>query len=209
MAMTTVPKLMKASADVVSEIIMESSTDVCLQKGHEAIVDSLIEAGADINVSRPDGRTALMNACEAGQEAVVEKLIKKNANVNAKCDNGQTVLIKACTQGHEAVVQKLIRANANVNAKDHNGRTPLSEACRKGNETIVATLLEAGADFAVMNNGQTALMRPHSVAMKQSWRHCLRRAISVEDHNGQTALMEPASMADNRGDMRRSRFRGY
>ena len=49
------------------------------QYGHEATVDALIAAGADVNAAHAKGWTALMLAAQSGNVAVIERLIEKGA----------------------------------------------------------------------------------------------------------------------------------
>lgn len=46
------------------------------------MVDKLLKAGADVNMTGRDGRTALLTAAELGLEAVVVLLLKAAANTN-------------------------------------------------------------------------------------------------------------------------------
>ena len=115
------------------------------QNGHEALVQFLIEAGADINRALDDGDTPLIVAAQNGQVAVVRALIKSGADVNKARFDGETPLFIAAEKGHEPVVRVLIEAGAEVNTAWDNGATPLRIAAVNGHEAIVHILSDAGA----------------------------------------------------------------
>jgi len=56
--------------------------------GAGPVVDLLIAGGADVNVAKPDGRTALHAAASRGHKEVVALLISHNADANAKTADG-------------------------------------------------------------------------------------------------------------------------
>ena len=55
----------------------------------------LIEAGADVNTSDDNGRTALMIAAEKNAVDLAKMLIEAGADVNASDDDGRTVFMYA------------------------------------------------------------------------------------------------------------------
>ena len=63
------------------------------------MVETLLEAGADPGVARPNGETALMHASRAGAVDVVRALLARGADVNAKTSRGFTALIFAAAEG--------------------------------------------------------------------------------------------------------------
>ena len=109
-------------------------------KGHEKVVQILIDAGADVNAVGPDG-TALWEASVYGYEKVVQILINAGADVNAVGPIG-TALQAASAHGYEKVVQILLDAGADVNTA--NGAA-LRAASDHGHEKVVQILLDAGA----------------------------------------------------------------
>ena len=77
---------------------------IAAQKGHEAVVRALIEAGADVNKAKNNGVTPLYIAAQDGHEAVVRALIELGADVNKAKDTGATPLYINAQEGHETVV---------------------------------------------------------------------------------------------------------
>jgi len=122
------------------------------EKGHEAVVRILLNAGATIDTEDTDGRTPLLWAAESGHEAVVRILLDAGATVDTKDIYGQMPLSWAAENGHEAVVRILLDAGATVDTKDtYGGRMPLSWAAGNGHEAVVRILLDAGATVDTKN----------------------------------------------------------
>ena len=83
-------------------------------KGDKNIVESLLEANADVNAAYDYGFTLLHFACDKGHIEVISLLLKANANVNAKNNYGFTPLYFACKKGHIEVVRLLLANGAQV-----------------------------------------------------------------------------------------------
>lgn len=143
-----VGKLIAAKADIAASdakgwtALMHATRK---DRGYPAIVELLIEKGADVNAAHKHGGTALSSACYQGHEKAVELLLAAGADVNTKDEAGWTPLICACTNGHTPVVKLLLAAGADIDAKDKLGRTPLRVASDMGHRETVKVLVEAGA----------------------------------------------------------------
>ncbi|KAI9854022.1 MAG: hypothetical protein M1813_001583 [Trichoglossum hirsutum] len=85
---------------------------------HEAMVQLLVEKGADVNVKDCHGNTALLWAAKCGHEAMVRLLVEKGANT-------KSTLFWAAEYGQEATVQLLVDKGADINARDDHGNTVL------------------------------------------------------------------------------------
>jgi hypothetical protein len=126
--------------------------------GNEAVVQLLVDKGADVKTIDNDGKTVLHLAAEEGNEAVVQLLVDKGADVKTKDDGGKTVLHWAAFRGNKAAVRLLVDLGADVKAIDNNGRTVLHSAAEEGNEAVVQLLVDLGADVKVKDNdGRTAI----------------------------------------------------
>jgi len=86
------------------------------------VVQTLIDAGADVHARSDGGRTVLMHCT---QLEIVQCLITAGTNVNAHCDHGWTALLCACDRGQLDIVQYLIAAGADVTARLRWGYTAL------------------------------------------------------------------------------------
>jgi ankyrin repeat protein len=82
------------------------------KKGKNSIVNLLLASGADVNLARKDGTTALMLAAKDGDLHFVRILLEKGANVNPQNEKGQTALSNAKDWKHEDVVAALLSGGA-------------------------------------------------------------------------------------------------
>jgi len=93
-----------------------------MHKGNVDIVRALLAAGANPNVMRADGSTALLIASSNGDTEAVKALLGAGANPNHALPNGQTVLMSATVNGQAKAIDLLIDAGADVNAIFPEGR---------------------------------------------------------------------------------------
>lgn len=82
-----------------------------------AIVELLIQAGADINARNLDGDTILMSAIHVNDHATVGVLIKANATIDARDYDGRTALMATAMKGNSKIAKILIDGGADIHAK--------------------------------------------------------------------------------------------
>ncbi|XP_067372481.1 ankyrin repeat domain-containing protein 50 isoform X2 [Channa argus] len=135
--------------------------------GHKDAVQSLLNAGADVDGCDSQGRTALRAAAWGGHEEVVLTLLNYGAQVDRADSKGRTPLIAAAYMGHHEVVEILLDHSAEVDLADDDGRTALSvtalcvptAAGVKGYGEVASLLLEHKADPGHRDNdGMTPLL---------------------------------------------------
>ena len=79
-------------------------------------VESLVEAGADVNTRLDNGYTAVMLAAKQGNQKCVQYLINKGANVDmVDHEQFETALLKASFNMHYGCARLLLLAGARVN----------------------------------------------------------------------------------------------
>jgi ankyrin repeat protein len=142
--------------------------------GYKDCVETLIAAGANLDLRDDRGYTVLTAVAAAENYAMLNILMQAGASTaglesiqliqaagNGNLDRVQSLLAtkanlnfdrgaaigNAAAAGHTQIVQLLIRAGANVNLRDKLGFTPISSAAYLGYGEIVNLLIEAGADI--------------------------------------------------------------
>ncbi len=132
-------------------------------RGHAAVVESLIQAGAALNAQETrNNNFSLLHAANAGQDEVARALVKAGANVNL-CDKSGTSALMCCAEkGRTTIAGMLLEARANTEAQLTGGvgvgATALMLATAKGQEAMVRVLLAGGANpLAADKGGNTAL----------------------------------------------------
>lgn len=114
-----------------------------------AIIQTLLDNGADVNEHDSSGNSVLIYACRfKANEDVIKMLINYGANVNARDNDWKSVLMYASQNDNVEVLRILVNAGANINAKMENGSTALTIAAQNNpNLDVVKFLLENGADI--------------------------------------------------------------
>lgn len=87
------------------------------------VADTLIKAGADVNVRDPNGETPLMNAIVANHLAMVRFLISNKGDFRAISTSGRTVLEFAEYYGNPEVVSVVTEAIAHDDREISEGRS--------------------------------------------------------------------------------------
>ena len=133
----------------------------------------MIEAGADINAQRAEGKgptegnTPLYYAVDSN--ATVALLINAGADVDLTCksnDSCRTPLSVAVDEGKVSMVTLLIQAGADVNIADKDGQTPLTLATErdtliKSERKIRQELMERNPNYrkAIYGDFEAAIWR--------------------------------------------------
>ncbi|CAG7983829.1 unnamed protein product [Penicillium nalgiovense] len=142
--------LLQAGAGIDAQVNHRTALQVAIEAGHLEVVQALLAAKADVQVS-PEfgGRAALQAAAEAGHLEMVQALLEAKANANTYPEYGDwKALESAAESGHFEVVQALLvaRANVNVSSAECEGRTALQAAAGRGHLLVVQALVAANAD---------------------------------------------------------------
>jgi len=124
-----------------------------IRKGHGPVIQTLVDYGANVNVTDFQGRTPLHLAVSALEEChsfdecrfcfdMVRFLIERGAVVTVADENGSSPLHLAAELGNEDVVSLLMENGACVDAQDNEGETPLFGAIRAQRTDVVKQLVQ-------------------------------------------------------------------
>lgn len=124
----------------------ESPLMAALYRGHDAIVDALVDAGAEVDV---------FAAAATGRLTHLEKALTLPGAVTAYSYDGWTPLHLAAFFGQPGAVALLLAAGADVGAVSRNSlkNTPLHAAAAGKHSRVALRLLEAGANPEVVDSG--------------------------------------------------------
>ena len=127
-----------------------------------AMLELLLQAGADINQQSVIGYTALHEAVRRNESKTVQALLQAGASVNLSSNDGWTPLHIAAQQNRIEIIKALIDNGADVNVRIADKRTPLHVSALSNNIQDKAEafrlLIQAGADVDAQDkSGQTPL----------------------------------------------------
>ena len=115
-----------------------------------AVVQVLIDAGADVEAKSELVCSPLMMACRAGEVHIVRMLLEAGVRLHIQ-GNGNIRFDAAARypKSYAAEVQELIDSGARIEKWDDGGPSPLVCKCMGENRDIVKLLVEAGAELRV------------------------------------------------------------
>jgi len=176
----------------------ESPLYIACSKGLTAVVQKMLQCGANVNVSKRQ-RFPLNAACKYKHTAVVELLLREGADPNVPEESvyNCSLALHLAAAGHSnELVNLLLNHGANINIVDTSGNTALHHAMysvpptrhnsahslfpstttiHTSSQRVVATLLCAGADVNISNSrGETALF----LAVKLGWLEIVANMLS-------------------------------
>lgn len=116
--------------------------------GHEKVVQTLLDQGADINTRGGYFGNALQAAVWKGHEKVVQILLDQGADINSQGGGFGSALQTAALGGHEKIVQNLLDQGADINFQGGEHGSALQAALLEGHDRVVQILLDHGAEAA-------------------------------------------------------------
>ena len=149
---------MGADVNVVRGRSSRSALILAIRNGDEAVVQLLLDRGAEATAGEIRHKIPLHVAAERGQPEMVKILLQSKADINAENHHGETALHKAAQAGNQETVQLLLQNGANITAQDMFRETSLHKAAERGPTEMVKMLLQSKADINAKNHyGETAV----------------------------------------------------
>jgi len=132
-------------------------------KGNVAIIQALVDAGADIEGRITTGWTPLAAAILEGHETAVDYLVQSGANIDkALCGQWKNTplhVAASAKQPSKNICEILLRSGANPNKQNKEGYTPIMLAAQRGRNDVIKTFIRYGATPNVYDaTGKTPLL---------------------------------------------------
>jgi ankyrin repeat protein len=158
-----------------------------VKSGNRSAVQSLVRQKADVNVSDPDGTTALHWAAQVDDREIAQVLIAAGADARRANRYGVTPLQLAAVNGSAPLTKMLLAAGADANAVLPEGETVLMTAARTGRADTLALLIDAGARLDAREQwyGETALMWAAAENHADAVRLLVERGADVNQRSSQ------------------------
>ncbi|KAI4129581.1 MAG: hypothetical protein LQ338_002155 [Usnochroma carphineum] len=184
-----VRKLVDCGADVNLCCGDKPILHLALKSGSQVIFQSLLAAGADIDVVTPDQQHIMIATCQHGDAALVKLLLERGADCNLlgfqprgygfMPEESATPLLAACVRGHVSLVQLLLAHRADVEKTNESSATPLLAAIREDHLSVVRLLLDAGADVDHAVDDKTPLSRAASDGKLEIMEELLEKGANI------------------------------
>ena len=114
----------------------------CARHNDVESLQTLLDAGLNVNLSNESGNTLLMLAAYNGNFEATELLLKRGALVDKKNDKNHTPLAGVCFKGYDNIAELLLQYGANPNGDGGMVLSPMNCACFFGRKNILRLLLQ-------------------------------------------------------------------
>jgi len=125
----------------------ETSLEIAIDRGHDAVAQQLVTAGSDIHSRNRRGDLPLHLAAAKGLYNLCSEIIARGCEMNAGNYMGQTPLHKAAECNCLQVVEILLRQQAQSAVVDCDRALPLHLAAWNGHIRIVEALISSSTDI--------------------------------------------------------------
>lgn len=164
-----------------------------VHRGHEKMVELLLEHKINLNATSKEGNTALHTAAEQGHRRIIKLLLHRRINSRTANQQGLTALQLAVGTVHdEATVPLLIKSRFDMDVQNTlTGSTALHLAVELKRPRIVSFLLEKGANTNILNrDGMTPLQLACQIDNCEAVSLLLERGTKLDPRsaNGETAV---------------------
>lgn len=153
------------SGSQVANIDLDERFIAALYTGNVALVDSCLDAGANINARDVNEVPAFIIAANSGNQEIVKKLLAAGVNINTRSPMyySSTALMEVAANQDVGMAELLISNGADVHLRDSFGDPAINWASYYGHVSLVDLLVQNGAKWDVASENGSAI----DVAMKQ------------------------------------------
>jgi ankyrin repeat protein len=171
------PKLPSAEARAAGLELVEA-----VRLGQVENARVLIDRGADVNATGPDGTSALHWAIHLADADTAKRLLRRGAQLEKLNRYELAPLHVAASEGNAQLVKLLLDEGASPDLPGRNGETPLLMASRKGCADCIQALIARGAKVNVREKtfDLTPLMLASWSGSEKSVDHLLRAGADVK-----------------------------
>lgn len=141
-------------------LAQQSLVDLVKAGQREAVLAAITSPDVDVNVTAPDGSTALMWATYNVDAELVRALLERGARADVTSSFGSTALVEAVKLSNVELVRMLLDAGADPDSPNQDNQTALMLASQLGSLEIAQMLIDKGADVRAIETfrNQNALM---------------------------------------------------
>ncbi len=122
---------------------MNTPLHLASEKGHLAIVNILIDMGADMTLNNKDDNNPLEISCKKGFFEVSKVLINRYPRIGVEKTVNDDPLHVACSEGAFEVVRLLLSKGAEIDNVNHENKNCLDIAIEKGHREVIKALLQS------------------------------------------------------------------
>lgn len=176
---------------------------VAAQGGHKAVVDLLIEHGADVTILDDEKRSSLLLAVKGNYGEVAHSLVKAGANPNTEYvdDEGKShnLLFDAIMVENDDFAQMLVEKGATLDYKDDKKVSTLLQASHRGLSNITEKLLARSSKPEYLNDPSEDGITPLIAASSEGHVEVVKQLVAANanvnavDKDGTSALMAAAA----------------
>ncbi len=186
----TVDFLLDQGAQINPSPFSNNSSLQCAIEGqHSAMVEHLIQKGADVNYKNKLQKTPFYYACAFGSLELLQLLIDKGAKINIgeKDNEGLTSLHAACTHDDLKLIQFLLDLDFDINSETDSKVTPLTFSSAN-NFSAAQFLLERGAKITFENLKGNPLWNAKDDDVKKLILYNIENPKAIYNSKGQTVF---------------------
>ncbi|KFZ57923.1 Ankyrin repeat and SOCS box protein 2, partial [Podiceps cristatus] len=141
--------LQKAYPGTIDQRTLNEETALYLatSRGNLDCLLTLLQAGAEPDISNKARETPLYKACERKNAEAARLLVQYNADTNHRCNRGWTALHEAVSRNDLEIIDILVKGGAKIESANAYGITSLFVAAESGQLEALRYLAKCGADI--------------------------------------------------------------